>query len=277
MRYDYIAVERGLSQLMDGGNPQSFSNVLWRPPTANMGVNTTILHRLALKQGRLQNRSGGTILCGFGARLSTQRWHAGQAQRVGAGYTYTDDTDDAQDTGANDFALEVAGTAGSGFLVSALDRFNVICLDIGTASAGGSAVRRLMYSQAGGTWAAITNALVAPVTAGDWAAQETLVWFAAPPDWAVLEAGHGTNVRVGEYGIAVESTTAPTATAGVADSMSVAQVVGALEGLTDNTEYVHRSDGSEHAFDCLADSLVAVVSSVAAVQSIATALVRCRG
>lgn len=268
--YGYRTIEKAISKLMDGGDPNSFSHVLYRPPTFSSNVGD-ILHRLAISYAQVQNRSGGTTPVGVGARLHKSRWKAGQW--TDSSTTFTDDTVDAQDASGTDFPLETL-TANDGFLVAALDLFSVICLNIVTASVGGTPVRTLEYSQAGGTWAAITNALVMPVTSGHYAAGEVLVWFTPPADWAPLEAGHGTGVPIGLYAVRVRATTAPSTTAGVAHGMSLALAVGAVEGVADNVIYSSPYGRGEHTFDCMADALVGIIGTANA-QNVFNVNVRC--
>lgn len=267
MHNSWITVEKGLPKLMDGGIPDSNANVLWVPPTG--GLKT--IYQLEISFAQIQNRSGTTSPVGIGARIDRTRWRAGQ---ITGSTTYTDDTTDAQDSGANDFPLETL-TDNSGFLVASVDEFNVIDLLIGTASNGGAAVRTLSYSGPGG-WTGITNALVMPVTAGNWAAAETLIWFYRPPDWTVMTVAlHGTGVPVGMKGIRVLSTTAPSTTAGVATSLSIAQAINAIEGLADNVIYSSPVGATgAHKFDCGADALVGIIGT-ANPQNLFLANVRC--
>lgn len=256
MRDSWITVERGLPKLMDGGVPDSNANVLWVPPS---GLYTTF-YQFELGFAQIQNRSAVTSPVGVGARIARPRWRAGQI--VGS-TTYTDDTADAQSSAAADFPLETL-IDNSGFLVASVDEFNVIDLLIATASVGGVPVRTLSYSGPAG-WSAITNALVMPVSAGHWAAAETLIWFYRPPDWtAMTVALHGTGVPVGMKGIRVLSTTAPTTTAGVATSMSIAQAINSIEGLADNVIYSSPLGQGGHKFDCGADALVGVIGTALA-------------
>ena len=262
--YSYNSIDRGVDLLMDGGKPYSFDGVLWRPPGVKAyGARLDEFYGFGLGYGFIQNRTGGAIQCGIGARLHKTLWKAGQW--VNGTTTFTDDTIDAQDSDANDFPLETL-TASGGFVVEAEQKFNAICIDIGTASVGTNPTRILEYSLAAGTWKTLSNAFVAPVTSGHWAVGEALILWAIPVDWAPLEAGHGTGFQLGWYGIRVRSTTAPGTTAGVANSMSIARVVTPIEGLADNNVFEVNPTG-EVMFQTGFDSVVAVLSSKAAAQS----------
>ena len=256
---------------MDGGKPYSFDGVLWRPSgIAAYGARLDEIYRFGLGFASIQNRTGGVIQCGVGARLHPSEWRAGQW--VQGSTTFTDDTVDAQDSGASDFPMETL-VANDGFIVGARSPFNALAIDIGTASVGGTPVRTLEYSLAGGTWSVLSNVLVPPVTSGQYATGENLILWGIPSDWAPLEAGHGTGVPLGLYGVRFRSTTAPGTTAAIANSMSVAKIVLAIEGLADNSVYEINSTG-EHYLEGAYDSVVAVLSSKSAIQSMVHADVR---
>ena len=262
--YNYNSIHQGVSLLMDGGKPYSFDGVLWRPPgVAAYGARLDEIYRFGLGFGSIQNRTGATIVCGIGGRVHPTHWKAGQW--VNATTTFTDDTVDAQDVGANDFPLETL-TANDGFLVASLRPINAICLDIGTAGVGTGPVRTIEYSIAGGSWAPITNALIPPLAASHWAVGEALILWQHPSDLAPMVAGHGTGVPVGWYGYRFRSTTPPGTTAAVANSMSVAEIILPIEGLADNNIYEINPTG-EYYLNNAYDSLVALLSSKAAIQS----------
>lgn len=272
-QYSYNSISRGVSLLMDGGKPYSFDGVLWRPPGVYaLGINNRLdeVFRFGLSFASIQNRTGNVIQCGVGARLHKCGWKAGQW--VNGTTTFTDDTVDAQSSGAADFPMETL-TANDGFIAAALSQFNCIALDIGTASTGTNPTRTIEYSLAGGTWTALSNVLVAPVTAGHYAVGENIILWGIPPDWAPLEAGHGTGVPIGMYGMRFRSTTAPGTQAAVANSLSLAKVVLAIEGLADNSVYEIKPVGEVY-FEGLYDSMVAVLSNKAAIQSMVHADVR---
>jgi hypothetical protein len=266
--YVYQSISRGVSLLMDGGKPYNFDGVLWRPPTFS-GLSE--IFRFGLGFGSIQNRTGVTIAAALGARLDRTSWKAGQW--VNATTTYTDDTRDAQDSDLNDFALETT-TNNDGWALFGYAPINCVCLDIGTASLTGTPVRTIEYTKAGGTWGSITNLFVPPVSGGHWAVGEAIIMWVNPTDLAVSEAGHGTGVPLGLYGYRFRSTTAPTGTAALANSLSCAQVARPISGLADTIIYEYDLPSGEHYFDAACDAMVAVLSSKAAVQSMIQAEVR---
>jgi hypothetical protein len=265
-QYSYNSISRGVSLLMDGGRPYTFEGVLWRPPGIHaLGVNNRLdeIYRFGIGSASIQNRTGGVIACGVGGRVHRSEWVAGQW--VQGSTTYTDDTVDAQDAGSNDFPLETL-TANDGFLVAARNPFNCLDIDVGTAAVGTGPVRTIEYSLSGGSWSTLSNVLVHTVAAAHYAVGETIIMWHIPGDWAPLEAPHGTNVPLGLYGMRFRSTTPPGTTAGVANSMSVAKIVLAIESLIDNALYTISPLG-EIYLEGGYDSLVAVLSSKAAIQS----------
>jgi hypothetical protein len=256
---------------MDGGKPYSFDGVLWRPPgIAAYGARLEEVYRFGLGFASIQNRTGNVIQCGVGGRVHKSEWVAGQWTH--AGTVFTNDTVDAQNATVTDFPMETL-TANDGFLVAARNPFNTLCIDVGTASAGTNPVRTMEYSLAGGTWQVLTNLLVAPISSGHYAIGENLIVWGIPNDWAPLEAGHGTGVPLGLYGARFRSTTAPGTTAAVANSLSVAKIIVAIEGLADNVIYEIKPVGEEY-LEGGYDSFVAMLSNKAAIQSMVHADVR---
>lgn len=260
MRRGYQAVNRTHGLKMDGGIPGAYNNVLWRPDgyRGSSGLVGPVYANLAVGWAQLQNRSGSTAVVGIGARLHNDKW---RAYTLNAAQELVDDTVDAQDAGAGDFPIEVSGGNNSGFMVASPDKFNVIDMLISQASTAGSPVRQVQYSGPAG-WVTYANPLVAPVTAGQWVAEETLVWIGNPVDFTPMtEALHGTGVPVGWYGIRVRATTAPTVLAGLITSMTVAQA-RQIKALTDGSTFgwLPGSESHELLFDCGADALVGIVS-----------------
>ena len=86
--------------------------------------------------------------------LKDSTWWAGQGSNVQAAITL--DTTDAQDAGANDFALEVANAANSGCMFGASQPFGAVSIATTTNSAG-SPVRVWEYWN-GTTWTTIAAA-----------------------------------------------------------------------------------------------------------------------
>lgn len=214
----YNDIEKSHGLLMDGGIPDAYNNVLWTPGLIN-AARASIALQIAYAQ--IQYRGSGTPEVGIGGRLDRNYWRA--YTLTGAG-VLADDTVDAQSSTTNDFPLEVAADANSGWMVAATHLFNAIDLLISTASTGTNPTRTLEYSGPAG-WVAISNALVPPVTGAHYLTGENLILWSMPQDWTALtEALHGTGVPEGWYGIRSRSTTVPGTVQALAKSMSVARV-----------------------------------------------------
>jgi hypothetical protein len=233
---------------------QSAGNLLATRPqvVGPNGTEDATAKRFAFSEVSIHNRSAGDAACGIAVRLPIDLWTAGQW--VDSTTTYTDDTTDAQDA-ANDFALGTT-TNNDGFAIFCEVPFNVVSVVVGTAATDTPPIYALEYTLAGGTWGTITNAFVAP----DFTATgEHLIWFAIPQDWAVSEAGHGTGVPVGQYGIRVRHTTAPAAEGGSATLLMLGNCLYPTEAIADNKVALVTMEGET---PCLpqGDALVAVIS-----------------
>lgn len=226
---------------------QSDSLVLATRPQNSYGS------RFVIGEFNIHNRSGGAAVVGVGGRLPQNLWTAGQIVAAG---TYTDDTTDAQDADANDFALTTL-TQNDGFGVFGLVPFSIVSLIVGTAAAGGSPAWDLAYTKAGGSWGTITNAYVSPLFTS---IGEQLIWFEPPTDWAPAEAGHGTGVPVGSYGIRCRATTAPNATAGLATNIVVGRMMLTTEGVADNA-VLNNIGGAEIPLPPQFDAICAAIST----------------
>lgn len=208
-----------LSQRAVGGTPQSRS--------------TALLEGLALGYVSLHNRSGSTIAMGFGVRLPNRLWIAGQWDDSEA-TAFTDDTTDAQDAGASDFALETANVASDGFVIASSVKFNALSINPGTSSAGG-VVRVARYTNlAGDGWTNFSNlyqhdAATANYTAGS----ESVLVFPDQVDWGVTQSGGLSGIPAGYYAVNVRATTPPT-TAGLATALEVLKLYMLNEGVADN-------------------------------------------
>ena len=233
---------------------QSVGNILATRPqvVGPNGAEDATAKRFAISEVSIHNRAGDSAACGVAVRLPIDLWTAGQW--VDATTTYTDDTTDAQDAGA-DFALGTT-TDDDGFCVFCAVPFNVLSVIVSTAVAGGTVTTTLEYTQAGGTWAAITNAFSAPVLT---ATGEALIWFAPPQDWAVSEAGHGTGVPLGQYGIRVTSASGSLSAGGVATLMVLGYSLYPTEGIADNNVALVTNEGETPMLP-QGDALCAVIS-----------------
>lgn len=195
-------IEKSFVTHIDGGTPNSNSNVLLYNDRGEDGISPQIAWV------RIFNRSGSSMICGHGIRLSKPSWQAGQWTHGTT--TFTDDTTDFQDVGTGDAPLETT-TNNDGFLVAAATPFNGISLLVSTASTG-SPTRILEYSIAGGAWASVISPLKAYAST-NLAVGEELIVFSEPVDWEPMSSSHGTGVPVGKYGFRMRATTAPTVAA----------------------------------------------------------------
>ncbi len=208
--------------------------------------------RFCIGEFSIHNRSGGAAVVGIGGRIPQGLWVAGQIVDAG---DYTDDTPDAIDAGTNDFALTTT-TNNDGFGIFGLIPFNIVSVIVGTAAAGGAPAWDLAYTLAGGTWGTISNAYVAPLFTST---GEQLIWFEPPTDWAVSEAGHGTGVPTGYYGIRCRATTAPNATAGLATNLILGRMLMTTEAVADN-DILNNIGGLEIALPPQCDAICAAIS-----------------
>lgn len=210
-------------------------------------------NRFAVKDASIHNRSGSSAVVGLGGRFPVDLWKAGQW--TDGTTTFTDDTTDAQDAGTNDFAL-TSTTNNDGFIVLCKVPFNIIDIVVGVAAAGGAPAFDLAYSIVGGTWSTISNAYVHDVLSGT---GENLIWFEPPMNWAVTEAGHGTGIDTGYYGIRVRATTAPSGTAALATIMTIGRMLFTTEGVADNA-ILSVYGGEEFRLPPQCDALMAAIS-----------------
>lgn len=233
---------------------QTTGNILATRPQVKgpNGFEDATAKRFAISEASIHNRSASEANCAVAVRLPVDLWTAGQWDDGTT--TYTDDTTDAQDADANDFAL-MTTTNDDGFAIFCQVPFNVVSVIVGTA-ANNAPVQVLEYTQAGGTWGTITNAFVPP----DFSATgERLIWFANPQDWAVSESGHGTGVPVGQWGVRVTTSTAPDTTAGLASLLVLGYALYPTEAIADNKVALVTNEGETPLLP-QGDALCAVIS-----------------
>ena len=228
---------------------------------------------IALGGFQLQNRSGSTVSCGIGVRIPNSMWRAGQWDDSEA-TAYTDDTTDAQDAGATDFALETL-TNDDGFVIASDVPFNAISIDVGTNSAGTDPVRAVRYTDStGAAWTTLSNFLLQEGASTDPGTGEMLIVWNVPADWGQVQSGGLNGIPASKYAVNVRATTAPGTTAAVADSLSIYRIYWAIEGLADNNVY-EEDFGAKEVWMPHGDALVAFFS-VANNQNLVRALVRSR-
>lgn len=159
--------------------------------------------------------------CSIGVRLPNWLWNAGFW--TDATTTFTDDTTDWQDAGANDFALSTVSTNNDGFIVYSRVKFNLITINVGTASSGTSQTAVANYSK-GGTWSAFpTNPFLAAFTGGGtfYPTGENIIYFREPADWGLTTGAEGTGIPSGMYAVRVRATVAATTAGGSGNAAEV--------------------------------------------------------
>jgi len=179
---------------------------------------------------QIRNETGADRRVWLGGRFSDATgggqfdiWSAGQF--VAATTTFTDDTTDAKDAGADDFALQtttnddgflVGGGQQSGVNAPVARRFNCIVVDVTTAytdaagALGSTSAEHNWQYWNGSAWANLT--LLTPGVDLGFVAQEYAVVWQIPDDWAVYADGDvvGTDDRlIGQYVIRYVNATAP--------------------------------------------------------------------
>jgi hypothetical protein len=189
------------------------------------------------------NRSGAAIDTGLCRKLAERSWEFGQLVDASAP-DFVDATDAIQAGTATDIFTT---TNNDGFLVQAEKSFNIIGLNVSTASAGGV----FEYTYFNGTaYVALTT-----IEVPSYASTGTkLIVFPAPSDWV-----KGTTVAVGGstslYSIRVRATTAPAA-AVQANDLWVAKFIAFHSALVNNASLEVNFDGN---FPLVFDALETVM------------------
>ena len=228
-------------RLRGNDNQQTNTGLIYRLPQLGVtsvsgvsggGTGESAFAGIGLGYFRLHNRSGGAISMGIGVRIPNRFWKAGQWVQADA-TPFTDDTDDAQDAGANDFPLETTVT-NSGCVLHSSVLFNAVSFDIGTASTGGGAVRAVRYSNAAGDgWTDSANLFLQDASSGDMATGENLIVWAPQADWGLTQAAGLSGIPGGRYALNLRATTAPI-TAASANSLSLYRLYHLTEAVADN-------------------------------------------
>lgn len=194
--------------------------------------------RLVIGSVEVGNSSGSDAPCGFGLEQQDAMWLAGQWDDS-ASASYTDDTTDAQDSGADDFALFTL-TNDDGFVVQSDREFNIVGITVSTAEAG-SPVYAYKYWN-GSAWTALTT-LAAPDYSG---AGDTYLTFLKPHDWAALESSDTPvatdGLTAGKYAILAQATTAPT-TAPLATELWAVELIDYVEAVGDGKSITLLANG----------------------------------
>lgn len=216
----------------------SFGNKKWITPSAvadhgdsqamMLGGNRRAFTTFEIGPTLLQNRSGSTGVFGLAVRYKTTTWTAGQVTAAGV---FTDDTTDAQSAAAGDFLLHNRADSGSGFLLSADERFNVFSVVQSVAGDQTTPVLVLEYWD-GTQWVDIAaSTLISNALIGS--TGERVVCFPMPFDW--VKGGSGTGVPSLRYNLRVRHTHSGAGTVNPqASQVFVGFAVVALEGIVDN-------------------------------------------
>lgn len=204
------------------------------PDTGAQQPPVTVRGAMALTGYTLHNRSGGAATLGIGFKLRNDQWKAGQWTEVGS--VYTDDTVDAQDDGASDFALEVAATNDDGFVILSSVKWDWLSLNVGLTN-DASSTRAFRYSGAtGSAWVASpSNIFLDEITgtADNIATGENLLVWTPPQDWGKTLGL--TGISDGWYAFNCRSTTAPATTAALATAIEIGTLVNVVENVADNS------------------------------------------
>ena len=273
--YDYVEVSP--TAVFRGTSQQTTDRLIWVAPTSrDGGTSSPASGGVALAWAQIHNRSSATINYGIGFRIGNRAWVAGQWDDD-ATTPFTVDTTDAQDTGADDFALD-STTANDGYVIACRHKFNAFSMNVGTADVGGTPVRALRYSNlAGSGWSADpSNLFAAPTTSGAYSTGEERVIFIPPDNWGRTQATGLSGIPGNLYAINVRDTTAPSTSAATANTIEVWNLLFLTESLADNATTTHELRPGE-AFQPDADAVGVWISSVSAVQSRVSVLVRSRG
>lgn len=163
---------------------------------------------------KLYNATGGAVMAGIGPDILDAKIVGGQWDDGAGGDDFTDDTEDMLNSVAGDFALQTL-VNNDGVVMGATELWSAAIIFVSTAEAGGGTVHEWMYWN-GVAWAALTM-LQQPVFT---ATGQTILLFEPPSAWAV-SATVGEGIPDGYYLIRYRATTAPAATAALAQMVNI--------------------------------------------------------
>ena len=266
---------------------QTTTGLLWTTPSlfnkiyvsGTTATSSDQGHGFEILDFQLHNRSGSAAVCGIGGRLINRLWIAGQWDDDQA-TAYTDDTTDAQDAGAGDFALETT-TNNDGFVVACRIPFHWVAINVTTAGVdgAGSTDRAVRYSNATGNgWTNITGGTSPYLdtftsTNTVWAAGGNYFIWQPPADWGPIQTGGYYGIPEGYYALNIRTTDAPDTTVALAGTIEVGLMPFIAESVTDNAIY---SGAPANGWLPYCDGLVAAFGTANAGNSV-IANVRARG
>jgi hypothetical protein len=196
--------------------------------------------RIVIGSVEVGNSSGSDAFMGWGYKMPNTSWAAGQWDDS-ANASYTADTTDAQDAGANDFALTTT-TNDDGFILECDEPFHVIGITVGTAE-GGSPAYAYEYWD-GSSWANLEPfMLYTPDFTGT---GDTYFGWLQPHDWTALATGDTPvdtdGLTAGRYAIKLDASTAPS-TAPLANVLWVVRLCDYVEAVGDGKSITLTASG----------------------------------
>ena len=195
---------------------------------------------LAIRRFKVFNSAGGTLTVGIGYRLHNRYWKCG----VTDGTTFTDDTADAQDLGANDVIIGANDADGNSteFVIFSPIPFNWFSMNVGTAevNAAGDVDHLMQFSDAAGTgWTTIAttgsyldNLTLTNTVIG--AGAREFAWPGNPAWGRVVSLG---GIPAGNYAMRIETAALDaTDTAATVNAIEVGTMIF-KEGILTNTSW----------------------------------------
>lgn len=152
------------------------------------------------------NSSGSAAAAGICVRHPAANWKAGQWDNS-ATESYSDDSTDAQDAGANDFTIAATGTS-DGFVIQSKNKFNYIGMTVGSVE-GGSPAYEYSYWDSSNGWTTFT-----PISSLDFTATgESYAIFSEFDGWDPVDSTatpvDTDGLTAGYYAVRVRATTPP--------------------------------------------------------------------
>lgn len=266
-------IDKSQNWVLRSTNQQTQTGLLWVPPGYRTNINDALQRTgIQLSSFMLHNRAAASITVGIGGRLRNGVWVAGQWDDSET-TAYTADTANAQETTADDFALETT-TNNDGLVIASLLPFGWASINVTTAGVDGAATtdRAVRYSNtAGSGWTALGTgqAYVDNFTSTNtvWAAGENIFVWKPPADWGPVQAGGLAGVPAGYYALNVRTTDAPDTTAALAGTIEIGLMPFIQEAVADNN-YFSGTDIQDDGWLERCDAVVALFSTTNAGNSI---------
>lgn len=232
--------------------------------------------RFRIGEFSITNNSGSTAIIGIGGRIASDLWtfREWDESDYAAGAVYTDDTVDAQDSGAGDVTLEVVGTNSDGFVIGCDIPFNIASLVISQASASNAAYTVHYSIASAGTgfsnnFATLSNMHVSPSFGST---GEQLLWFDPPADWhkatedTLIVNRHGrSSVQVAgltppsQYLLVVKAATAPDTTPALMTICTLGHMVMTKRSIA-NAGVMNNIGGVEFGLPPQCDAIMPAIS-----------------